>query len=73
MYAKGLSMRMYEKEDGPCKCGFVGDYYDHECLFVHCDDANCRARREPRTESEAFEALDHWKNHSLMCGCSHGC
>jgi hypothetical protein len=39
--------------------------------YVRCDD-RCMARKEPVTLDEHKEALDHWKSHSRLCGCSHG-
>lgn len=50
-----------------------GDYVDfNETPFLSCDE-NCFALREPQTIDEFKAALEHWKSHSVDCGCSHGC
>jgi hypothetical protein len=44
----------------------------HECLYVDCDSADCRALKDPRTLEEWRDAANHWKTHRYMHGCSHG-
>jgi hypothetical protein len=39
---------------------------------VKCDE-NCGALLEPKTLEEYVLALEHWVNHSVDSGCSHGC
>lgn len=41
-------------------------------VYVDCDK-NCRALLEPITFDDYVKALDHWKNHSFIEGCAHGC
>ena len=39
---------------------------------VHVDcDQNCRALEDPQTVDQVKAALDHWKNHHWLGGCSH--
>lgn len=38
---------------------------------VRCDE-NCGAFEEPDTFGEFLAAIEHWKNHNLFHGCSHG-
>ena len=63
-------------DDGPCpKCGDSAgpDRYGHDCPYVACDDLSCRALREPPDDVAALRAAyEHWRMHSLLCGCSHG-
>jgi len=40
--------------------------------FVQCDSF-CQAKEEPKTYKEAIATLEHYKNHSYLSGCSHGC
>lgn len=51
------------------ECPYI-DCEEHGFL-VKCDKYDCRAKKDPRTLEEYKEALEHWKNHSLYCGCSH--
>ena len=39
--------------------------------FVLCDD-NCGALQKPETLEEVKAALEHWRDHSFLGGCSHG-
>ena len=39
--------------------------------YVECD-VPCFALRRPVTHDETKAALDHWENHSVARGCSHG-
>jgi hypothetical protein len=44
-----------------------------ECrVHVACDD-NCGALCDPQTLDECKAALEHWRSHSCLRGCSHGC
>lgn len=43
-----------------------------EAYYVHCDN-NCFARVDPVTIEEFKAALEHWRDHPWMHGCSHGC
>lgn len=45
---------------------------NHGCRYVACDSLRCLALKEPNTREEWREAAEHWKNHHLMSGCSHG-
>ena len=40
---------------------------------VSCDeeDGPCLAPAEPVTEAELRAALEHWRKHSFLGGCSH--
>ena len=68
--------------DQPCpKCGAPNctdskngwvNYWSHECLYVNCDSDDCKALVNPETEDQLREALEHWKTHSYLRGCSHG-
>lgn len=42
------------------------------CLYVPCDDINCRAKEAPDTREEWRDAAIHWRRHRYMSGCSHG-
>ena len=39
-------------------------------LHVRCD-SDCRALLKPETLEEALAALEHWRNHHYLSGCSH--
>lgn len=39
--------------------------------LVECD-ISCKAKEQPETIEEYKSTLDHYKNHSLLSGCSHG-
>lgn len=39
---------------------------------VYCE-ANCGALDDPQTLEELRAALEHWRSHGFMSGCSHGC
>lgn len=43
-----------------------------ETPYVPCDEP-CFALAKPVTLEECKAALAHWKNHSYLSGCSHGC
>lgn len=53
------------------KCG--SDEHDsYTCtIYVDCDQ-NCMALVEPVSAEELRAALEHWRDHSYLCGCSHG-
>lgn len=40
--------------------------------FVDCDDS-CGALQNPVTLADYERALEHWRYHSTLGGCSHGC
>ena len=40
--------------------------------IVHCDD-KCNALENPNTLEEYKKTLEHYKNHCICGGCSHGC
>jgi hypothetical protein len=42
-----------------------------ERATVDCDEG-CGAFKEPQTLDEYKAALDHWRTHDYLCGCSHG-
>jgi hypothetical protein len=39
--------------------------------FVKCD-TDCGAREDPKTLRDLKLAIEHYKHHSYMQGCSHG-
>ena len=41
--------------------------------LAECDDPDCFARLEPQTLAEYRVAVEHWRSHSYLGGCSHGC
>jgi hypothetical protein len=47
------------------------DYPDCE-IHVHCDQW-CGALEEPQTLEEYRAALEHWRRHGYLSGCSHAC
>ena len=49
-----------------------GEHVDwDETPYVACDEP-CFALRDPQTEEQLRAALQHWRRHSFMYGCSHG-
>lgn len=45
----------------------------YEChVHVGCDQA-CKALLDPQTRGEVQAALDHWRSHRYLHGCSHAC
>lgn len=54
-----------EKNDD---CGYV-DW--EETVYVGCD-LPCFALRDPSSEEELRAALEHWRSHGYLHGCSHG-
>jgi len=43
-----------------------------ECeVHVDCDQ-RCKALTDPQTIDELKAALEHWRSHQYLCGCSHG-
>lgn len=49
----------------------VGSSRDHEgCPFEPCDDL-CLAPIHPQGEAELRLALEHWRYHGYLAGCSH--
>jgi len=41
-------------------------------IHVVCDD-ECKALKLPNTPAEVIAALEHWRDHNVSGGCSHGC
>lgn len=62
-----------------CQCGGRPDRYErysnrcplHGRRYVSCDE-ECGALEHPQTLDEHKITLEHYKNHSLDSGCSHG-
>jgi hypothetical protein len=52
-----------------CPCD-SGDKYRCK-IHVHCDDF-CKALADPQTLDEFKATLEHWEDHGLDSGCSHG-
>lgn len=49
-------------------------YYDMPECEAHVDcDQRCKALTNPQTEDELRAAVEHWRDHQWLCGCSHGC
>jgi hypothetical protein len=49
------------------------DIYDGPACSVHVNcDEGCKALTDPQTEAELRAALEHWRSHSYLNGCSHG-
>jgi hypothetical protein len=40
-------------------------------IHVACDEG-CRALEDPKTVKEMRAALEHWRRHHYLGGCSHG-
>jgi hypothetical protein len=48
-------------------------YYDMPSCDVHVDcDERCLALKDPKTFDEIKAALEHWRDHTYLAGCSHG-
>ena len=48
-------------------------YYEMPECDVHVDcDERCKALTNPQTVEELRAALEHWRVHQHLCGCSHG-
>ena len=43
-----------------------------ETTTVDCDE-NCGAVEEPTSVEEFRAAYEHWRSHSWLFGCAHGC
>ena len=72
----------------PCLCGALtvwdegdeimlragrGGHLDGSaCPYVQCDQDDCRAKEAPEGENELRAALEHWRWHRYLHGCSHG-
>jgi hypothetical protein len=63
-----------------CKCGKpVDEFGDHgddsQCIYVGCDEEDCRALKNPNRDDlrEVLAAMDHWWCHRYQYGCSHAC
>jgi hypothetical protein len=41
--------------------------------LVLCDDDSCIALDDPQTADDYVLAYEHWRNHSRLYGCAHGC
>lgn len=48
------------------------DIEEHDCPYVPCDQAECRAKEHPQGEEELRAAVEHWRTHRYLHGCSHG-
>ncbi len=48
------------------------EQYEKDHPLVECD-LECGALNKPDTAEEIKAALEHWKSHSSLNGCSHGC
>ena len=54
-----------------CTCD-EGDEFDYRYCELHVScDADCRALVEPFYPEEIRKALDHWRRHGWLGGCSH--
>lgn len=41
--------------------------------LVGCDEDTCQVREDdPTSLEEALRAIEHWKYHGYLSGCSHG-
>lgn len=49
------------------------DAEGNDLLHPPCDEVDCFALLDPQTIEEMRVALDHWEDHCLYSGCSHGC
>ena len=50
-----------------------GDHRDGSpCEYVPCDQAECRAKDNPKDGHEWRESALHWRRHRYLGGCSHG-
>lgn len=59
---------MTDESDPLCGC----DHEYDECeVHVRCD-TNCAALLAPVTVDELIAAVEHWRSHDNMGGCSHG-
>ena len=60
-----------------CTCGQQSEEWmrEQECceLHVRCDDPDCRTLVDPVTLDDYRMALEHWRDHGVEYGCSHGC
>ena len=56
-----VDLTRYEKQDIDALHGLVS-----------CDTL-CHAKCEPLTYDEMQATIIHWKDHSYLSGCSHGC
>lgn len=56
-----------------CTCNPADEWFNGpECrVHVACDE-RCGALNEPQTLDEYKAALEHWRSHSHLHGCSHG-
>ena len=61
-----------KKENGEEMNRFEKQWFDRENGMVKCDEF-CQAKENPETLEECKETLEHYKQHSLLSGCSHGC
>lgn len=55
-----------------CDAAKAKDGYPDCEIHVHCDRW-CGALTNPVTLEETRAALAHWRTHSYMYGCAHGC
>jgi hypothetical protein len=61
----------------PCRHDVGWDderYYEMPVCELHVDcDQRCKALTNPQTVEELRAALNHWRSHDYLSGCSHGC
>lgn len=61
--------------DGCSLHNWISPYFGAECpdceKLVKCD-VTCGALLEPITLEEHKKALEHWRKHHYLSGCSHG-
>lgn len=53
------------------ECQYAWEEYRADASTVPCD-AMCGAPDEPKNGREYAKAYIHWRDHSVMSGCSHG-
>lgn len=53
------------------ECGCDGSIRQGCEIHVECDE-RCGALEDPQTLDEYKVALDHWRYHEVLGGCSHG-
>jgi hypothetical protein len=54
----------------PPECACDDEWIDCD-IHVRCD-TDCRAPQRPTTSAEFEAAWQHWRNHEVTGGCSHG-
>lgn len=54
-----------------CTCGEEFGY--HDCVVHVGCDRECKALTDPQTAQEWKQTAIHYRDHSYLSGCSHGC